>query len=669
MDVFVGSPSPLGSHLDQISLDQAVVSGTNFAIFSANATAVELCLFVEQGEVRYPMHRSGNVWHCFVSEVGEGTLYGFRVAGEVDESKGALKGALFNPQKLLLDPYAKKIIGKPLARTTEEQAWFAWNDPRDNAHLAPKSVVVAPCKFDWENDRLLRTDWAKTVIYELHVKGFSQRNPQIPEPLRGTFAGLAHPASIQHLKRLGITAVELMPINYHADEIHLQKQGLSNYWGYSVMGNNAVDSRLAYDKADPLTEFKQLVKTLHQNGIEVILDVVYNHTVEGEQKDLMLCQRGIDNPSYYWLDESGNYHNWTGCGNALNLSTPEVCQWVVDSLAFWVKECHVDGFRFDLATTLGRTPDFSATAPFFEQIKNHPDLQGIKWIAEPWDIGSNGYQVGGFPAHFSEWNDQYRSQIREFFLWESGNLSDFARRFAGSDDRFGTHSPRKSINYLASHDGFNLQDLVSYNQKNNHANGEQNRDGDNHNFSHNHGIEGETDNPDIIALRERSARSLLATLFLSNGVPMLLAGDELGHSQQGNNNSYCQDNSTTWIDWQNINADRTAYVASLITLRQKISLLAEQRWWTADDVQWLAPNSEPMQVAQWHDRQTKAIQILLQNQWLILINGKKSPQLFQLPQGKWQQALGQDIVTWTVNPNGCSLGLEQMGIAVFQKHA
>ncbi|ABY68954.1 glycogen debranching protein GlgX [Actinobacillus pleuropneumoniae] len=656
MKVTAGSPFPLGA--------QAVENGTNFAIFSENATAIELCLFKQSQEQRFAMRRTGDVWHLFVENIGEGIEYGFRVAGITDKQKGAL----FNPQKLLLDPYAKRIVGTVSAHTADEIKYFQWDDKRDNAHLAPKSVVVTPDNFDWEDDERPHYPWRETIIYELHVKGFSRLNQQIPEPLRGTYAGLAHPASIAYLKRLGVTTIELQPVSHHIDEVHLQKMGKTNYWGYNVIGHSAVEPVLAWDQEDPITEFKYLVKTLHKHGFEVILDLVYNHTAEGGTDSLTLCQRGIDNQNYYWLNQQGEYENWAGCGNALNLSHPRVCQWAIDSLVYWVSECHVDGFRFDLATTLGRTPEFDQLSPFFEKIKQTPELEHIKLIAEPWDIGPNGYQVGRFPIQFAEWNDKYRTTMREFFLGESGNLGEFARRLAGSDDLYWQYSPAKSINYFASHDGFTLQDLVSYNKKHNEANGENNRDGENTNHSNNHGVEGETDNEFVNILRDQTACSLLATLFLSNGVPMLRAGDELGHSQKGNNNAYCQDNEIAWIDWQNANESRIEYVAKWIALRKRIALLSHQNhWWTENDVQWFSSQGKVMEIEDWHNTESKALQILLQDHWLILINAKKTTQQFFLPTGKWHICLGKNIATLIANTQSVALQFEQMGVCVLQR--
>lgn len=652
-----GKPFPFGT---QPSV-QAGKFGTNFAIFSQNATAITLSIFDENGQERsVPMCCTDGTWHVFVEGIGIGTKYGYRVKGQTDEKRGFL----FNEDKLLLDPYAKAIDGSPDLSSTQSASWYLWNDKRDNAHLAPKSVVV-DTQFDWENDSQLCTPWAETIIYELQVKGFSKLNSNIPEALRGTFAGLAHSASIAHLKKLGITAVELLPITYHIDETHLQKQGLVNYWGYNVLGHFAVDPKLAADKQNPLLEFKQMVKTLHQAGIEVIMDVVFNHTAESDKFGPMLSFRGLDNHAY-WLNAVGEYENWTGCGNTLNLSNPYILRWAIDCLCYWVEECHVDGFRFDLASVLGRTPSFSEKADFFKAIQSCSKLAHIKLIAEPWDIGGEGYQLGQFPASFYQWNDRYRDDMRLFWLQNQGDLGLFACRFAGSDDIFSQYSASKSINFITAHDGFNLQDLVSYNQKQNLVNGEQNRDGHNENFSHNHGVEGETDDELVKNQREMTACSLLATLFLSAGVPMLLAGDEMGHSQRGNNNCYCQDNETTWLNWENANQARIDYVAELIALRKKIPLLSTQnKWWDSQSVRWLNAFAEPMQIRDWHNNALKEMAILLQDKWLILVNMKRQKQQFLLPEGNWEVVLGQSKGTLMTDTQAVTLN--HIGLCVLQK--
>ncbi|QNS14359.1 glycogen debranching protein GlgX [Mannheimia bovis] len=657
MKYFRGKPFPLGSSL----CIQAGKFGTNFAIFSQNATAIELCLFDESNqETRIPMSASEHTWHIFVEGVKAGTKYGYRVKGEQNEQAGLL----FNANKLLSDPYAKAIEGMPDLSSEEAVKWYAWDDERDNGQIAPKSVVVDE-HFDWEGDSQVFTPWTETIIYEVHVKGFSQLNPAIPQEIRGTFAGLAHKNSIEYLKKLGITAVELLPITYHIDEPHLQKQGLVNYWGYNVLGNFAVDPKLASDKQNPLKEFKQLVKTLHKANIEVIMDVVFNHTAEGGKDGAMLSFRGLDNHAY-WLNEQGEYENWTGCGNTLNLTNLNILRWAIDCLCYWVDECHVDGFRFDLASVLGRTPSFSEKADFFKAIQSCSKLAHIKLIAEPWDIGGEGYQLGKFPEPFYQWNDRYRDDMRAFWLHNQGDLGLFACRFAGSDDIFSKHSASKSINFITAHDGFNLQDLVSYNQKHNLANGEQNRDGHNENFSHNHGVEGETDDESVKKQREMTACGLLATLLLSGGVPMLFAGDEMGHTQQGNNNGYCQDNETTWLDWENANQARIGYVAELIALRKKIPLLsAQNQWWDSQSVRWISALAEPLQIEDWHNNSLKEIAILLQDNWLILVNAKRQKQQFLLPKGYWKVVLGQKNGTLMTETQ--SVTLNNMGVCVLQK--
>ena len=636
-----GRPYPLGSQLMAFDGKQ----GVNFAIFSRNATVVELCIFEEQSEIRFPMFKSDDIWHIFVENIQAGCQYGYRVYGNVNEATGDI----FNPQKLLVDPYAKSIVGIPDLSNDEKQALFVWSDERDNAVLAPKSVVV-DTTFDWEGVEKPHTPWAETIIYEMHVKGFSKLNPHIPNDISGTFAGLAHSESIKHLKKLGITAVELLPVSYHIDEPHLQKIGLSNYWGYNVLGHFAVDTTLAANKQNPLLEFKQMVKTLHQHGIEVILDVVFNHTAEAGKDGPMLSQRGIDNSAYYWLNEEGNYHNWSGCGNSLNVNSENnVLRWVIDCLNYWVEDCQVDGFRFDLGATLGRTPSFQQKAAFFTAIASHSNLANVKMIAEPWDIGLfGGYQMGGFPKPFAEWNDRYRDQMREFFLAASGELSDFVCKFAGSDTTFAHNRlPHNSINFITAHDGFTLQDLVSYNEKHNYANGEKNYDGHSHNISNNHGVEGHTNDPMILSKRNAARRALLAILFLSAGTPMLLAGDELGNSQQGNNNGYCQDNEITWIDWENADLDLIDYTAELIALRKEIPQLARNQWWREKDVRWRKADGNLISNHEWHNERIRSLQIQLNDHWLILINSAHSEQQFLLPEGRWLVRLGLEKATLT----------------------
>lgn len=660
MQYLAGRPFPLGSRLTEINGQQ----GVNFALFSRRAAGVDLVIFCKQGEVRLPMHKTDEIWHLFVVGLTAGAQYGFRVYGDVNEAQGDL----FNPNKLLVDPYANAIVGSPDLSSKAAEAWFLWSDPRDNAHLAPKSVVVDRNTFDWEGDCKPFTPWAETVIYEAHVKGFSQTHPAVPREIAGTFAGMAHPASVNYLKRLGITAVELLPITYHIDEPHLQRLGLCNYWGYNVLGHFAVDPKLAYNKADPLNEFRQLVKTLHKAGIEVIMDVVFNHTAEAGKDGPMLCQRGIDNEAYYWLADNSDYLNWSGCGNTLNVSSDvAVLRWVIDCLCYWVKECHVDGFRFDLGAVLGRTPTFSEQAAFFTAIYSNSTLAHVKLIAEPWDIGWGGYQLGAFPKPFAEWNDRYRDDMRNFFLQGQGDLSLFARRFAGSDDIFARNRlPANGINYMTAHDGFTLRDLVSYNYKHNEANGEDNRDGHDHNLSNNHGIEGQTDDPTVLAKRTAAQQALLATLLLSGGTPMLLAGDEFGNSQQGNNNSYCQDNEITWLDWANADHDLIDFTAKLIALRKQIPLLStHNKWWGRDCAEWLKADGEPVLFNDWHNSDIRSIQILLEDKWLILVNGAPQQQEFLLPKGKWQLLLGTE--NNTLRTDTLAVALNGVGVCVLQR--
>ncbi|MCK3656935.1 glycogen debranching enzyme [Pasteurellaceae bacterium Macca] len=660
MQYLSGKAFPLGSHRTCVN----GVEGVNFALFSRRASGVFLCIFCQGKEVRLPMVKTDEVWHLFVPNLPIGTEYGYRVEGQSNEAEGDL----FNPNKLLVDPYAKGIVGTPDLSCQEACDWFVWNDPRDNAHLAPKSLVVDET-FDWEDDQKPFTPWSETIIYEAHVKGFSQQNPQVPASLRGTFAGMAHRCSIAHFKRLGVTAVELLPITYHIDEPHLQKIGLCNYWGYNVLGHFAVDTKLASNKQAPLAEFKQLVKTLHQAGIEVILDVVFNHTAEAGKDGPMLSQRGIDNRAYYWLSEENDYLNWSGCGNTVKVSGDVVTlRWVIDSMSYWVQTCHVDGFRFDLGAVLGRTPTFSEQSAFFTAVASNSILADVKLIAEPWDIGPNGYQLGGFPKPFAEWSDRYRDDMRKFFLKESGDIAAFVRRFAASDDLFAHNRlPNHSINYITAHDGFTLQDLVSYAEKHNWANGEENHDGHGDNLSNNYGVEGQTADTEILVQRDNARRALLAILLLSGGTPMLLSGDELGHSQQGNNNSYCQDNEITWLDWENADQSLIDYTAQLIALRKQIPLLSLQnQWWNQQDVQWLRPDGQVFQEHDWQDRQGKALQIRLQEKWLILVNAKQTAQQFLLPVGEWQPLVGKEKATLMIDT--LAVTLNTLGVCVLQRN-
>lgn len=636
---------------------QAVKNGvqiTNFALFSAAATGVELCLFDEQNqETRLPMVRTENVWHLAVTGVKTGMEYGFRLHGEYA-----------NPNKLMLDPYAKAVNGKPDLSSEESRSWFLLSDNRDNAHLAPRAVVISE-DFNWEDDTSPNTSWAETIVYELHVKGFSQLNEKIPAALRGTYAGLVHPVNLAYLKELGVTAVELLPVNFHINEPHLQTRGLQNYWGYNPLAMFAVEPKYAATN-NPLAEFKAMVKAFHKAGIEVILDVVFNHSAESEQTYPTFCQRGIDDQTYYWRNDSGHYINWTGCGNMLNLSSDVGRKWVVDCLRYWVEQCHVDGFRFDLASVLGRdTPDFNASAQLFIDIKNEPSLQNIKLIAEPWDIGHYGYQVGQFPSYFAEWNDRFRDDLCRFWLWKSGEIGAFAERFAGSSDLFKKNDrlPHTTLNFITAHDGFTLKDLVSYNQKHNEANGEENRDGRNENYSYNHGIEGSAENlaePQKSAVendRTFAQSGLLMSLLLANGTPMLLAGDEFGNTQYGNNNAYCQDNEITWLKWAEFNTALFELTKQTIAIRKKMGSLNRDQWWSGENVQWLNIAGEPMTVEDWQNRETKALQVVLDNRWLLLINAKAEGQAFRLPAGEWTPLNGIHHLTLnTQQAELCSMG-------------
>ena len=632
-----GKPAPMGYSI----FTENGVKVTNFALFSTAASGVEVCLFDGDKETRFPMVRTNNVWHLAVAGVAIGTEYGFRIHGEHT-----------NPNKLMLDPYAKAVNSKPDLTTEENRSWFLMSDHRDNAHIAPRAVIISE-DFDWENDTAPNTTWAETIVYELHVKGFSQLNDKIPAELRGTYAGLSHPINLAYLKELGVTAVELLPVNFYINEPHLQARGLQNYWGYNPLAMFAVEPKYAATN-NPLAEFKAMVKAFHKAGIEVILDVVFNHSAESEQTYPTFCQRGIDDQTYYWRNDQGRYINWTGCGNMLNLSSDAGRKWVVDCLRYWAEHCHVDGFRFDLASVLGRdTPDFNVQAQLFTDIKNEPSLQNIKLIAEPWDIGYYGYQVGNFPNYFAEWNDRFRDDLCRFWLWKSGEIGAFAERFAGSSDLFKKNDrlPHTTLNFITAHDGFVMQDLVSYNQKHNEANGEENCDGRNENYSYNHGVEGSTESlsePQKSAVennRTFAQSGLLMSLLLANGTPMLLAGDEFGNTQYGNNNAYCQDNEITWLKWVNFNKELFELTKQTIAARKQIGSLNRNQWWSGDNVQWLNIHGNQMTVDDWQNQQTKALQVVLDKHCLLLINAKAEGQVFRLPDGKWTPQIGTHNLT------------------------
>lgn len=624
-----GIAAPLGAHYDG--------NGINFTLFSAHATGVELCLFDgQQREVRLPLPaRSGDIWHGYLPGGKPGQRYGYRVYGPFEPAKGLR----FNPNKLLLDPAARAVEG-PVADDLELHGGYDRPDPENSAEVMPKCVVIDEA-YDWQGDRPPATPWGKTVIYEAHVRGLTLLHPDIPPVLRGSFAALGHPVMIAHFKRLGITALELLPVQQHSSEPRLQRLGLINYWGYNVLAPYAPDNRYCSLRTDmtPLREFRDAVKALHKAGIEVILDVVFNHSAELDMDGPTLSQRGIDNPGYYWLTPGGGYVNDTGCGNTLRLDKPQGVAWVMECLRFWVSECHVDGFRFDLGSVLGRTPAFDRDAPLFQAMLADDLLSRCKLIAEPWDIGPGGYQVGAFPGRFAEWNDHYRDDMRRFWLQGDLPLGQFAQRFAGSSDLFNQRgrAPYASINMLTAHDGFTLQDLVSFNRKHNQLNGEGNRDGSDHNFSNNHGVEGPIADDAILQRRRASRQALLATLLLSQGTPMLLAGDEHGHSQQGNNNAYCQDNAITWLDWAKADDSFTAYTAALIHLRRQIPALQQDRWWQEGDgsVQWLNAQGQPPAAQEWEQGDLQ-LQIRLSQRWLVVVNATPQAVEMRLPAGDWQ---------------------------------
>jgi len=607
--VWPGRPYPLGATWDG--------EGVNFALFSEHAEAVELCLFDPKGKRQVDClklrQQTDQVWHCYLPDARPGLLYGYRVHGPYDPAKGLR----FNPAKLLLDPYAKSIAGK----LRWSDAHFGYRlggkredlapDNRDDAFGMPKCQVVDSA-FSWGNDRQPNTPWNDTVIYELHVKGFTHLHPDVPQRLRGTYAALAAPPVLEHLQRLGITAVELMPIHAFIDDHALVRRGLANYWGYNTIGFFAPEAR--YSSEGTLAEFKTMVRSLHSAGIEVILDVVYNHTAEGGRLGPTLSFRGIDNTAYYRLVEEDprQYMDYTGTGNTLNMRHPRVLQLIMDSLRYWVTEMHVDGFRFDLAAALARElHEVDRLSAFLDIIHQDPTLANVKLIAEPWDVGEGGYQVGNFPVRWTEWNGKYRDVVRSVWKGEGGLIGELAYRLTGSSDLYAHNGrrPYASINFVTAHDGFTLEDLVSYNDKHNEANGEENRDGESHNRSWNCGAEGPTDDPAIRALRARQKRNFLATLFVSQGVPMLVNGDEMGRSQRGNNNAYCQDNEISWLDWslREANGPLIGFVRRLTELRREHPVLRRRSFFQGrsiigpdiKDIVWLNPDGREMSDAEW----------------------------------------------------------------------
>ncbi len=661
-----GTPYPLGATWDG--------SGTNFAIYSGVADRVELCLFDEAGtETRVALAEvDGLVWHCYLPGVGPGQRYGYRVHGPHEPERGHR----CNPAKLLLDPYGKAVAG----RLEWDEALFGhrFADPAvlntdDSAPFIPKNVVVSPY-FDWADDRPPRTPYHETIIYEAHVRGLTLRHPDVPPEQRGTYAGLAHPAVVEHLTRLGITAVELMPVHQFVPEHGLVQRGLTNYWGYNTIAFLAPHNGYAAgaDPAGVVAEFKDMVRALHAAGIEVILDVVYNHTAESGALGPTLSFRGIDNAAYYQLDAADPrvYLDYTGCGNSLNVRHPHALQLIMDSLRYWVGDMHVDGFRFDLAAALARElHQVDRLATFFDLVQQDPVVSQVKLIAEPWDVGEGGYQVGKFPPLWTEWNGKYRDTVRDFWRGRPATLAEFASRLTGSSDLYETSArrPVASVNFVTCHDGFTLADLVSYDEKHNEANGEAGRDGSDDNRSWNCGAEGPTDDPAVIDLRARQVRNFLVTLFCSQGVPMLLAGDELGRTQQGNNNAYCQDNEISWVDWDlaGKQADLLEFTRSLAALRRDHPVFRRRRFFSGlpaaaaaggpgtglQDIVWLSPSGAEMTEEGWRAPDTRSLAVFLNGgaitepgprgeavrdaSFLLLFNARAEPVSFALPDARY----------------------------------
>lgn len=675
--ILTGSPYPLGATWDG--------NGVNFSIYAENAEGVDLCLFnntsdpTESVKIRLK-ERTHQIWHAYVPDLHPGQLYGYRVHGPYEPHNGHR----FNANKLLIDPYAKAIAGT-----------LQWNDALfgyevghpdedlsfsqvDSAEFTPKSVVVDN-HFDWEGDKAPKTPMYKSIIYETHVKGFTQQHPDIPEKIRGSYSALAHPATIEYLKSLGITAVELMPIHHFITDRHLRDQGLTNYWGYNSIGYFAPDVRYASQgiQGEQVKEFKEMVKALHKAGIEVILDVVYNHTGEGNHMGPTLSFRGIDNAAYYRLTDNPRYYmDYTGTGNTLNAMLPNVLRMIMDSLRYWIVEMHIDGFRFDLASTLARElHDVNKLSSFFDVVHQDPLISQVKLIAEPWDIGEGGYQVGKFPPGWAEWNGKYRDCIRDYWIGSESMLGEFAERFTGSSDLYQDdyRRPTASINFVTAHDGFTLHDLVSYNEKHNQANGENNQDGESHNRSWNCGAEGPTDDADINALRAKQKRNLLTTLFLSQGVPMLVAGDEISRTQSGNNNAYCQDNEISWLDWANKDESLLRFTTQLIAFRKAHPVFSRRKWFQGmpikgiglEDIAWFLPEGLEMDDAHWQHDFARSLAVYLNgagirslsddgerifdNSFYILFNAHWEPIPYILPKKKyartWIKTLDTELDT------------------------
>jgi isoamylase len=653
-----GHWQPLGATPDD--------NGTNFALYSAHAESVDLCLFDDtDAETLVPLTATTNqIWHGYLPGVTPGTRYGFRVGGPFDPA-GGLR---FNPAKLLCDPYARAIDGP----FTLDDVVFGYpqgadhrvQDKRNSAAFVPKSVVVRD-QFDWGNDRSPAVAWPDTVIYEVHVRGFTMTHPDIPPELRGTYAGFAHPAAVEHLRALGVTTLELLPVQHFVSEPALTKRRLSNYWGYNTLGFFAPHAGYSASgsRGQQVAEFKQMVKTLHEAGLEVILDVVYNHNAEGDEWGPTLSFRGIDNPSYFRLDKGALYVNYTGCGNTLDATNLHTLQLITDSLRYWVTEMHVDGFRFDLATTLARSArEFDARSAFLAALNQDPVLSRVKLIAEPWDIGDGGYQVGRFPPIWTEWNDRFRDTARDFWLRGATGVRELGYRLSGSSDLYNRdgRKPYASINFVACHDGFTLHDLVTYNDKHNEANGEGNRDGSDDNHSWNSGFEGNSDDAMVTQIRARAARGLLGALMLAAGVPMLGHGDELGRTQRGNNNAYCQDNELAWVDWSNIDHSLLEFTRAVIALRREHPVFRQHSFFTGTglpgdrvkDIAWFSPDGAEMTASDWYDLRSRAIGMYLSGReireasnhpiaadsFLVILHAGLAATTFTLPAAPWAKA-------------------------------
>jgi len=692
--VWPGQAHPLGATWDGY--------GVNFALFSEHAQRVELCLFDSRGRERQRLalpERTDHVWHGYLPQARPGLAYGYRVSGPYRPQEGLR----FNPNKLVMDPYAKDFIGTLrwhdalYGYTVGSKRADLSFDRRDSASHVPKCRVIESA-FSWADDRRPGIAWHDMVVYEMHVRGYTMRHPGVAAPLRGPYAGLSTLPAIEHLQKLGITTVELMPVHAFINDRYLAERGLQNYWGYNTLGFFAPELR--YSGSGKVNEFKTMVRSLHAAGIEVILDVVYNHSCEGSELGPTLSLRGVDNASYYVLaDDSRYYADVTGCGNSIQLEHPRVLQLVMDSLRYWVEEMHVDGFRFDLASALARERGrVEHLGGFFDAVRQDPVLNQVKLIAEPWDLGAGGYQVGNFPHGWAEWNDRYRDGMRSYWKGDEGQLGEFARRLCGSSDLYGQSGkrPNASVNFIAAHDGFTLRDLVSYNEKHNEANGENNQDGHNHNLSWNCGVEGSTDDPQINALRARQQRNLIATLLLSQGVPMLLQGDEMGHTQNGNNNAYAQDNGISWLAWELGEEQREllAFVTRVIRLRREHPALRRRDFFAGGtggrraQVHWLRPDGQEMSEADWNEHFARSVGMyivgralidvdsrgrpLTDQDLLLLFNAHHEPIDFALPgPGAW--SLQMDTATADGEPDpqpqprASSLTLEARSLAVLTR--